>query len=73
MPNFHVCKVFNDRACDLQDPSGLVRCASIADTQLWMPAKYIVSVLPDIQVYGWASKYINDPSLMSDLKWKIIV
>ena len=48
MPNFHICKVINDRAYDLQDPAGHVTCVSVADVQLLMPAEYIVSMLPNI-------------------------
>ena len=63
MPNFHICKVIND-------PIGCVRCAFVADIQLLIPAEYIVSMLPDIKTFGWTCMYINDPSIMPDLKWQ---
>ena len=62
VPNFPFCKVINDRAYDLQDPTGHVRCTTVAEIQLLMPAKYIVSMLPDIKAFGCACKYINDSS-----------
>ena len=37
----------NDRANDLQDPSGHIHCTSVADIQLFLPAEYIVSLLLD--------------------------
>ena len=70
MPDFHICQVINDRAYDLQDPTGHVRCTSVTDIKLLMPAEYIVSMLLDIKAFGWSCKYINDPSLMLDLKWQ---
>ena len=42
----------------------------LADIQLLMPAEYIVSMLTYIKTYGQACKYINDPSLMPDLRWE---
>ena len=52
----------------MQDSTGHVYHAAVAATHLLMPGKYIVSLLPDVKVFGRACKYINDPSLMSDLK-----
>ena len=64
MPNFHICKVINYRAHDLQCPTGHVQHASVADIQLLMPAEYLVSMVPDINVFRWGFKYINH------LKWQ---
>ena len=69
MLHFHICKVNNDRAYDLQDPTGHARCTTLADIQLLMPAEYIVSLSPGIKAFGQECKYINDPSIMHDLKW----
>ena len=71
MPDICICKVINDRAYDLQDPTCHVRHASMADIQLLMSAEYIVHILPEIKVFGWGCMYINGPSLMADLKWQI--
>ena len=69
MSNFFICKVINDRAYDQQDPTGHVRCTSVADFQLLMTAKYIASILPDIRAFGQVYKYINDCFVMPDLQW----
>ena len=61
--------VINDRAYDLQNPSGHIKCASVADMQLLMPARYTVSISINMKGFGWACKYINDP-LMPDLNWQ---
>ena len=37
-----------------------------------MAAEYIVYMLPDLKAFGQECKYINDPSLMPDLKWQNI-
>ena len=63
MPNFHICKVINDKAYDLQDPTGHVRCGSVANVKLLKPAEYIFNMLPDIKAFRWACKYINTPPL----------
>ena len=68
MPNACICKLINDGAYDLQNTTGHVRCASVAGIRLLMPLEYIVSMLPVIKVFRWAWKYINDPSLIPDLK-----
>ena len=52
MPNCHICKVLYDRKYDLQYPNGQVRCAAVADSQLAMPAEYIVSMLTNIKAFG---------------------
>ena len=70
MPNFHICKVINDRAYYLQETTGHVRCAFVADIKLLMPVVCIVSMLPDIKPFWQACKYINDPSLMPNLGWQ---
>ena len=57
MPNFHICKGINNRAYDLQDLTGSVKCAAVADIQLIMPAEYSQhvtrhkSIWIDMQVY----------------------
>ena len=59
-----------NKVYDLQGITVHVRHASVADIQSLMPAEYIVSILPDVKSFRWACKYINEPSLMPDLKWQ---
>ena len=47
IPTFRSFKVINERLCDLQEPTGCVRYAALADIQLFMPAEYIVSMSSD--------------------------
>ena len=35
--DFHICRIINDWTYDLQDPSGHIHCASVADIQLLLP------------------------------------
>ena len=44
--------------------------AVVTDINLLIPAEYIISFLPDTKTFGRACKYINDPFLMMNLKWK---
>ena len=52
MPNFYICMVPNERACDLQDLTGHVRCAFVAGIWLLMLAEYTGRILPDINLFG---------------------
>ena len=52
-----------------RDPTGHVQCSAIADIQLLMPAKCILSLLPGETSFGKAGYYINNPSLIPDLNW----
>ena len=69
MSHFRICNVINDRTCDLQDSSGNVHHTTITVNHLLVPAEYIFSLPPDAKAYGRACKYINDLSVMPDLKW----
>ena len=64
-----MCKVINDRAYDLQDPTGHVYWASVVYTHVLMLAEYIASLIPDTKEFRRVHKYINDPCLMSYLQW----
>ena len=48
MSNFGIYKDMNERAYDLQDPTGHVQNATVEDNHLITPEEYIVSLLPDI-------------------------
>ena len=51
MSNFHIYKVINYRAYDLQDPSGYVSCTAVADIHSLIPPEYIHSTLPTMKKY----------------------
>ena len=68
--NFYTCKVINDRAYDLQEPSGDICQASVVDIYLLMMAEYIIKILPDAKAFEREHKYISDPPLMTNLQWK---
>ena len=66
MSDFRICKVINDRVYDLQDLSGHVHDAAVADIPLMSKMH---SFLPDVRAFGKAREYMPDTSLMPDLKW----
>ena len=59
--NFHVHKASNDKAYDLESPTVYDRCSSASYIQLVIPVEYIVGMLPDVNAFGRACKYINTP------------
>ena len=67
--NFQICKIINDWAYYLQDPSGHICCALVLGIQLYLPAEFIASLLPDEKAFERVHKCIYDPSLMPDLHW----
>ena len=52
--------------------AGHVRHVAIAGIQMFVPAEYIVSMLPDERAFGQTCKYINDPFFMPGLNWSNI-
>ena len=54
MSNFRIYKVINEKAYDLQDPSGQVQCTAVVVFQLLMPAEQIVSLIPGARAF-WKS------------------
>ena len=59
MFNLHTCEIINHRAYNLQDPL----LHFLAGIQLFMPAEYMVHLLPDTKAFGRVHGYICDPSL----------
>ena len=43
MLSFHICELLHERADNLKEPPGHVCSTSVADIQLLMPSKCIVS------------------------------
>ena len=61
---FYICKIINEHAFCLQDLSGQIHHASLADIQLLLPEGYVVKPVSDAKAFGRAYRYINDQNLM---------
>ena len=65
--SFRICKCISDKAFDVQDSAGKVRCLSIHHLQLLHLAEHVLIQLPDMASFGRTLKYINHPKLISNL------
>ena len=62
--SYLIYKWLSDKAFDIQDNFGKVRCTYIWQWQLLYPANQILTQLPDMTSFEHMTKYINHPSLM---------
>ena len=65
--SYQICKQLPNKAFDIQDSSGKVRCTSIQHLQLLYPTNLVLTQLPDMTSFGCMTKYINHPRLMPNL------
>ena len=66
-PSFRIWKTIADKAFDIQDHLGKIQKVSLQHVQLLNPAEHVLTNLPDINPFWWATKYINHSNLMLDL------
>ena len=52
-PSFRIWKWISDKAFDVQDNAGKVRCVSIQHLQLFHPTEHVLTHQPDITSFGW--------------------
>ena len=67
VPNFRVVKVIGTRQLEVADPTGRLRKINISDFHKILAADFIVSCIPDEQVFSRKGKYINDPHLLKEI------
>ena len=67
-PNLkRVVKLIGTRQLEVADPTGRLRKVNISDVHKILPADFIVSCIPDEQVFAMKGKYINDPCLLKEI------
>ena len=64
---YRICKCICNKAFDIQDSTGKVRCISVQHLQLLYPTDQVLTYLPDITILGQTTKYINHSKLMPNL------
>ena len=69
--NFCIWNIIIDCDFDLHDSTCHAHQTSVADIQLLLPVKYVLSFMADDKALDSACKWINDPSLMLDLNWNV--
>ena len=65
--NYRVVKLVGTRQLEVSDPTGRLRKVNISDVHKILPADFIVSCIPDDQVFARKGKYINDPHLLKEV------
>ena len=64
IPNFIVLHMIGSRQLEVSDPTGRIRKVSVYDVHKTLPSDFIVSSIPDEQVFGRRGKYINDGHIL---------
>ena len=65
--NFRVLKLVGTRQLEVSDPKDRLRKVNNCDVHKVLPLEFIVSHIPDEQVFVRKGKYINDPHILKKL------
>ena len=60
-------KKIEEKAFDVQDPTGKIKRVSAEHIQSMYPAEHYLTALPQKEIFGRTVNYINHPNLMPDL------
>ena len=55
------------RQLEVSDPTGRLRKVNICDVNKILSSEFIVSCIPDEQVFARKDKYINDPCILKEV------
>ena len=66
-PSYHIVKKIEEKAFDVQNPTGKIKRVSAEHVQFMYAAEYYLTDLPQKKIFGRTAKYINHPDLMPDL------
>ena len=61
--NFRIVRLIGTRQLEVSDLTGRLRRVNVSDIHKILPADFIVSCIPDEQVFARKGKYINDPHI----------
>ena len=64
---FRVVNVLGTTQLEVADPTGRLRKVNISDIYKILPADFIVTCIPDKQLFARKGKYINDPHLLKKI------
>ena len=66
-PNLRNVQLIGPRQLEVSDPTARLRKVNVCDVHKCLPSDYIVSSIPDEQVFGRKGKYINDPHILKEV------
>ena len=64
VPHFRVINLIGTRQLEVSDLTGRLLKINISDVHKILPADFIVSDIPDEQIFSKKGKYINDPHIL---------
>ena len=67
IPNFRIIRLIGTRQLEVSDPRGRLRKVNICDVHNISPSEFIVSCIPDEEVFARKGKYINDPYILKEV------
>ena len=62
-----VIRLIGTRQLEVYDPIGRLRKVNICDVHKVLPSEFIVSYIPDEQVFARKGKYINNPHILKEV------
>ena len=65
--NFRVIGLVGKRQLEVCDQTGRLRKVYICDVHKVLPSEFIVSCIPDEQVFARKDKYINNPHILKEV------
>ena len=67
IPNFRIIRLIGTRQLKVSDPTGRLKKVNICDVHKSLPSEFMVSCIPDEQVFDRKGKYINDPCILKEV------
>ena len=67
IPNFRIIRLIGTRQLEVSDLTSGLRKVNICDVLRILPSEFIVSCIPDEQVFSRKGKYINDPCIFKEV------
>ena len=67
VPHFRVVKLIGTIQLEVSDLKGRLKKVNICDVHKVLPSEFIVSCIPDKQVFTRKGKYINDPCILKEV------
>ena len=67
LQNFRVIRLIGTRQLEVSDLTGRLRKVNICDVHKVLPSEFIVSYIPDEQVFTRKGKYINNPCILKEV------
>ena len=67
IPSFRIVHLIGSRQLEVSNPMGKLIKVNVCDVHKILPSDQIASSIPDEQVFGRRSKYINDPCILKEV------